>query len=151
MQKIEFIVLGVLLVVFVYLLTVTFFKSPQKTKVVTPPVVVEKPVAIPEPVMGTVPPAASAVNASNEPGSELKDWGDNPFVVRPAKTESGTGAGGPLQLQGIVIEGEQKPYAVINDRIVTVGDNIADQTVKGIQKNKVILVSKDGKETVLED
>jgi hypothetical protein len=146
-QKIEILILIILLPIFIYLLMTTFFKPPKKQAIV-PALAVP---AASENVIrtaGSIATSQPAQPAVREDAALTKDWGDNPFVPRSTKS---TGASvGELKLQGIVLEGGGKPYAIISERIVAAGESVGEYTVQEIQKNRVILINKEGKEIVLE-
>jgi hypothetical protein len=81
---------------------------------------------------------------SLQESAEKEDWGRNPFSFAPVQEDEK----GPLQLRGIVYDGDDS-YAVINQKIVKKGDQIADKKIKEIRSDEVILQSEDGKLTTL--
>ena len=62
-------------------------------------------------------------------------WGKNPFLPREAQ--------GPTLTKKLVLNGiawdEKSPRAVINDRIVAIGDQVGGSTVVEILRDHVIL------------
>lgn len=61
-------------------------------------------------------------------------WGRNPFILQ--KTSSNAFKG--LILGGIMWD-KEKPFAIINDEIVKIGDGIGDNIVIEIKQDSVIL------------
>lgn len=66
--------------------------------------------------------------------SNYPSWGRNPFVAK----ETQTATSGKLILDGIAWD-EKTPRAAINNRIVTIGDQVGGSTVVEILKDRVIL------------
>ena len=73
--------------------------------------------------------------------SDYPSWGRSPFLPKGASTSTG----GKLILDGIAWD-KKSPRAVINDRIVEVGDEIGGMSVVEIKKDRVIL--NDGKTNI---
>ena len=77
--------------------------------------------------------------------SRYPDWGGNPFLVdHSISSESGSGAPAGYAVSGILWD-PQVPSAVVNGRIVVVGDTLDQWKVVGIQRDRVIL--SDGADT----
>jgi hypothetical protein len=68
--------------------------------------------------------------------TEFVNWGRDPFTF--SKSEEKTGSISNLTLTAIIWN-DKKPSAFINEALVSVGDKIADKTVKQIERNRVIL------------
>ncbi len=95
------------------------------------------PSAAPLPVQSR--PLQAAAAASRQ--SRYSDWGDNPFVADRRKAAvSTTASAGPrgLVLSGILWDPEV-PSAIVNGRLVAVGDHLGTWQVIEIQKDQVIL------------
>lgn len=78
----------------------------------------------------------------------------NPFI--PLITSEGRllkldkeEAHGNLAVQGIVYDKQGRSYAIVNDSVVAIGDNIGDYRVWKIEQNKVIFI-KDGQAMEIE-
>lgn len=78
----------------------------------------------------------------------------NPFI--PLITSEGRllkldkeEAQGNLAVQGIVYDKQGRSYAIVNDSVVAIGDNIGDYRVWKIEQNKVIFI-KDGQAMEIE-
>lgn len=73
--------------------------------------------------------------------SRYSDWGDNPFVVDRRKATASTPA--PAGSKGLILNGilwdPKVPSAIVNSRLVTVGDHLDHWQVIEIQKDRVIL------------
>jgi hypothetical protein len=71
--------------------------------------------------------------------TEFVDWGRDPFAKPQIeeKKENNTGSVSDLKLDAIMWD--DKASAFINNSMVSVGDKIADKTVKRIEQNRVIL------------
>lgn len=82
------------------------------------------------------------VSARQDAVEKLKDlnWGRDPFMFGTAKDYSEGEAG--LVLNGIAWD-EKTPSAIINNKVVKAGDEVAGNKVADIQKERVI-VTKDG-------
>lgn len=140
-KKIEIAVLIVLIPLFILLIYNNLIK-PSKAKKVKPAPAKTQAAAVKQTDR-----TQAAQPITKETVKELResdDWGRNPFSF----TESKDSERGPLQLEGIVYGGVDN-YAVINQKIVKVGQQIADKKVIEIQQNKVILQSEDGTVTTL--
>ncbi len=87
----------------------------------------------PEPLLSFVPAERSLAR------SGYPSWGRSPFLPKGVSTSPG----GKLILDGIAWD-EKSPRAVINDRIVAVGDRVGGSTVVEIRKDRAIL--NDGSE-----
>lgn len=70
--------------------------------------------------------------------SQFGSWGRNPFVPEGTTMQ----AAARLFLNGIVWD-EKSPQAIINDRIVRVGDSVGDRQVVAIGQTSVILKEGD--------
>lgn len=139
-QQKEIIITSILVVIFIIVLIIQFKPKPRpKPK---PPAA--KTAA--KPPLAAVPPKPPV---KKEPTTSLDkkilklqeeqaqaDWGRDPFF-RVAKKEHYLGAA--LHLKGVSLAKGKRPYAFINDLIVTVGDTIGDYVVVKIEKNRVLL------------
>lgn len=74
-------------------------------------------------------------------------WSRDPFMAQGKLAKKGPSRPEALALSGIIWD-EKKPAAIINDNIVSVGDEIQGKKVIKIEKNKVIL-QEDGEEYIL--
>ena len=88
---------------------------------------------------------AGASSAVSENGRAIPALSASAPVTSPVASASPGGADTPLlDLNGIVYD-EQKPYAVINNKILKEGENIAGATVIKISPEEVQLILKDKK------
>lgn len=76
--------------------------------------------------------------------SDRPEWGPSPFLSdREGRTKGPDPFSGPSEESGYVLSGilwdAQRPSAVINNRVVEVGDQLDGWEVVEIQKNQVIL------------
>lgn len=95
------------------------------------------------PALSVTPQAHSqAAGAKQDTVKKLKnlEWGRDPFMFGTAKVYSDEN--GVLVLNGIAWD-ENAPSAIINNKIVKVGDEVAGNKITGIKKDRVI-VTKDG-------
>jgi ribosome-associated protein YbcJ (S4-like RNA binding protein) len=86
-------------------------------------------------------------------------WGKNPFE-KPAKLwgkksemsreKSKSFVSSPLKLNGVIIKGKEA-WAIIDENVVKVGDNISGRTVEKIEMGKVILRSGQTEEVLILD
>lgn len=67
--------------------------------------------------------------------SDYTSWGRNPFLPKEVQVSV---TGRRLVLDGIAWD-RKSPRAVVNDRIVAVGDEVGGSTVVEIRKDRVIL------------
>ena len=72
----------------------------------------------------------------------FNEWGRDPFIRLEEDEDEDTQDLSNLTVYSIIFIGEE-PEAMIDDKIVHVGDKISGKTVKKIEKDKVILT--DGK------
>ena len=79
--------------------------------------------------------SARAPERTEMAGTKYLSWGRNPFVAAEAGSRSEASG---LSLSGIAWEAN-KPQAVINGRIVGVGDEVAGNKVVEINQNSVVL------------
>ena len=134
-QKKQLLILAVLIPFFLYLVYTTFFSGSEAQK--------------PAPSDAQVTAASASASAQPvrrtlrpKPSDKEEGWGHSPFSLR--RQEEDEGQKGPLQLQGIVFDDMGSAYAIVNRKIVKVGDRIADNTVKGISDGEVIFQSDEG-------
>lgn len=66
------------------------------------------------------------------------EWGRNPFVVAPAPPAQEK-AGSPRHVLGGILWDTQSPSAVLNNRLVNVGDEVNGWRVVEIREKEVIL------------
>ena len=86
-------------------------------------------------------------------------WGRNPFEI-PIKLqesksdfnleESKSPVSSPLKLNGVIIKGTEA-WAIIDENVVKVGDDISGRTVEKIEMGKVILKSGQTEEVLILD
>ena len=134
-QKKQLVMLAFLIPFFLYLVYSTFFSGPEKAKPTPSGVQTADAAAAPvQPVRRTLKPQSG----------EKEAWGRSPFSLRGGGKEDEAAQQGPLQLQGIVFDDLGSAYAIVNRKIVKVGDRIADNTVKGIRADEVIFQSDEG-------
>lgn len=69
---------------------------------------------------------------------EKLEWGRDPFSGKVYYSGTVSGDTGELSLNGIIWD-EKSPVAMINDRIVKVGDRVGVNTIIDIKKDRVIL------------
>ncbi len=141
-RKIELIITGVLIVVFIVVLASSF--KPRRPKRVTRPpakikIKIEKPPPLPKKTEGYVS-ATSSQLAAQKKRAEL-DWGIDPFY-HPIKKDVASSL--RLVLKGVSIGKEKKNYAFINDEIVAEGEKVAGYEVVKVEKKRVLL--RKGKE-----
>jgi hypothetical protein len=89
------------------------------------------------------PPLPDFLISAKQQASEKLDamsWGRDPFVFGTAKIYSDED--NTLSLNGIAWD-EKAPSAIVNNKVVKVGDQIAGNRIADIKKDKVI-VTKDG-------
>lgn len=77
---------------------------------------------------------SSSFAERQSPRSSYQIWGRNPFSAKPVSAETVSA----LTLNGIVWD-EKNPRAVINDRIVGVGNKVEGHKVVKIEKYRVVL------------
>ena len=148
--KVEMIALGLLSLLFIYLIVTTFFKPTPRTPLsdqqamapVNLPIHEGRSRFIATNIAQEEPSAAERVDEGKLDNSE---WGRSPFSLRPESPEEEDAL---LTLKGIIRD-RDSAYAVINQRIVKEGDRIADNTVKEIKETSVILESDEGIQTIL--
>lgn len=143
-NKKQMILLGVLVLFFLYLIYSTFFGNKKNTAK-------PKDVAKVDVVLPVSPVPAEAEKGINQE-EENADWGNSPFSIEPAEPETASSPLAPrlkLQLQGVMVDKVNGSYAIINEKIVKKGDRIADNTVIEITQGQVILQSDDGHREIL--
>lgn len=172
-KKIQMIMLGVLLLVFVVILfsTLTGGKKPPAPVITTkPPVAVVPPSPPPVALPPATPPAASVNTATPQPaedvsaaapdnaaGAEADEWGASPFSIQKEEEKEEVEQAPveepptPLELKGIVSGPGDSSFAIINEKIVKKGDRIADNTVREITSDEVVLQTDEGEEVVLKN
>mgnify|MGYP000008675864 CR=1 FL=1 len=137
-KKIELIITGVLIVIFVFMLANSFKrKKPPSTRV--KPLPAKEPKEIPMlPVLkkeaGYRPASAEELKLQKERAK--LDWGVDPFY-HPIKKELTSGL--RLVLKGVSIGKERKSFAFINDEIVGEGEKILGYEVVKVERDKVLL------------
>ena len=86
-------------------------------------------------------------------------WGRNPFEKPPKLRESKSTANmeearsfvsSPLKLNGVIIKGKEA-WAIIDENVVKVGDDISGRIVEKIEMGKVILRSGQTEEVLILD
>ena len=87
--------------------------------------------------------ASLAVHSCADVVLGSQDWGDSPFLAErggPKPTVMGQAASGEevFVLKGILWDA-RSPSAIVNDRVVSPGDQLGRWRVVEIQKNQVIL------------
>jgi hypothetical protein len=85
-------------------------------------------------VPGYIEEAVSSAAAVQGRRTEFAEWGRNPFMFTKTAGETLS----EFSLNGVLWDTEN-PKAIINGRIVGVGDNVREYTVIEIMQNKVIL------------
>lgn len=71
--------------------------------------------------------------------SSFKDWGRDPFTMGTSAVE----LSGDLVLSGIIWDAK-KPYCIINEKVVKIGDGISGYKILEINKDSVTVESGDG-------
>jgi len=71
--------------------------------------------------------------------SRYPEWGDNPFLIQRGSTPTPTTPAGRV-LSGILWDPET-PVAIVNGRVVRVGDWVGKWQVAQIQQDRVVLSS----------
>ena len=152
-KKMQTVLLVILLLVFIFLMYKTFFTgtaqaNKKKPTGPTPPrKPIEKVVGLKLPTMGSA--------AGQKAGDSKEDdwWGGSPFALKDdgKKDEQESVQATQLHLSGIIFDHSQDAYALVNEKIVKKGDVIADNTVKDIYSNSVVLEDKEGKTTTLQN
>jgi len=115
------IVLGVVILIFAVMVLTAVFK-PRHKKVAAPAKTAAQPEAVQQ--------KAEAVKERRV--SSFKDWGRDPFTVGTSAVE----LSGDLVLSGIIWDAK-KPYCIINEKVVKVGDEISGYKVVEIKKDSV--------------
>ncbi len=141
-KKIELIALAILVPILLYVTFTTFVKKPKQPGNSPQNSLASAARSAPA-ASGIVTPAPAASAASGKINDN--SWGSNPFSPR----HSDQGESSAIQLQGIVVKGRGAAYALISNKIVKLGDRIADNTVREIRNDQVILQSDAGEEVVL--
>lgn len=115
------IILGILAVVAIFVWALGL-KAPRRTRIRTE--------------MGgeAMAPVSLEIHKKQKLRTAYKTWGRNPFVVTRGLVSGVTG----LQLGGIIYDAKEC-YALINDRIVRVGDEVNGNKVIEIKQDRVIL------------
>lgn len=114
------IVLGVVILIFAVMVLTAIFKSHRK-KVAAP----AKTAAQEEVAQKTEAPKQRKM-------SSFKDWGRDPFTMGTSAVE----LSGDLVLSGIIWDAK-KPYCIINEKVVKVGDEISGYKIVEIKKDSV--------------
>ncbi len=138
-KKIELILLAVLIPVFLFLVYSTFFSGPKKPA--APPQASESAATVTR-ANGSQATSAAPAAVRSRPVAEEESWGHSPFSLRRQDDENVSK--GPMQLNGIVFDEKGVAYAIVNQKIVKVGDRIADNTVRSITDGEVIFQSDEG-------
>jgi len=134
-KKIELIVTGILIIVFIIVLANSL--KPRRPKKVVKPrveVKVEKPPPLPVKIEEYNIATSSQLTAQKK-RAEL-DWGIDPFY-HPIKKDVASSL--RLVLKGISIGKGRKNYAFINDEIVAEGEKVSGYEVVRVEKNRVLL------------
>ena len=124
--RIELVVTAGFILVFLFILYGKYSSAKNKKTA---------PVLTPQAYM----PAAAIKQGATERLKNM-NWGRDPFMFGTAKIYSDED--GALALNGIAWD-EKAPSAIINNKVVKVGDEVAGNKVADIRKDKVI-VTKDG-------
>jgi|UniRef100_A0A7C3V0C2 type II secretory pathway component PulC len=139
-------IIVILVIVIALLLILTLTRGKPKSKVVAErkarPSLMKKPEEIKETVpieKEKKPEAKKETKPVPAPIAQEEGWGEDPFV----RDFSFLTEIKDLRLTAITIS-ESKSYALINDMIVSVGDEIAGKKIVAIDKDKVV-VEKGGK------
>jgi hypothetical protein len=113
------IILGVVVLVFIVMVLAAILKPRHK-----------EPAAPAKAAAQTAVPRAEA--SRQRKVSSFSDWGRDPFTMGPRAVE----LSGDLVLSGIIWDAK-KPYCIINERVVKVGDEISGYKVVDIKKDSV--------------
>jgi len=146
-KKTELIVTGVLIVIFVIVLTNSIMKIRAKTAPRPSEAITEQP-ANPASQLSIFPekerPGHSTAAISKKEAREktVPTWGRDPFTREETIISSDSGVSS-LRLMGITI-GSSKSMAIINNEIVNTGSKIGKFTVLKIARDRVVLT--DGTE-----
>lgn len=143
-KKVQILVMILLGIVFLYLLISTFLGG-SKAK----PATAKKPPAFQNQASKVTGLGVAAVDDSLNMVLEEDGWGKSPFSMETPEAEPVVQAKESLQLQGIVFGKGDASYAMINEKIVKKGERIADNTVKEIQQDQVILETDNGQTVTL--
>ncbi len=135
-QKIEFIVIGVGIVVFIIVMAGNLKKKPVKTSASATPSI-----SLPQitetktqsPAVPLLPADARRIKEQSERSGLT--WGRDPFNAYFDREYQRT----DLKLQGISFGKDRTGFAFINEEIVKKGDKVGDYEVAEIQKDKVLL------------
>ena len=90
------------------------------------------------------PPTASAVP---RPSSQSADWGINPFLVERGSAPRGAATPGGRVLSGILWDADS-PSAIVDNRVVRVGDRLGGWRVQEIRQDRVVLSDGETTETL---
>lgn len=130
MEKNKRLIILAILIVVVFFVWARAFKGPSRRRArvlsEAPGLSLEK--AIPDAFL------PQAVLKRSRGKSAYTMWGRNPFILG----RLGAAVASELSLDGIVWD-EESPYAIINDEIVKVGDEIAGNKVIDIKVDSVTL------------
>ncbi|MCB9799398.1 MAG: hypothetical protein H6757_01390 [Candidatus Omnitrophica bacterium] len=150
-KRTQMIVLAVLLLFLFYMLWTTFFSKPakhhpvqQQTESVQTgdlPAVNDLGTLLDESVF------QQKTSSESETSADEDYWSKSPFSIAAEEQEEAV-VKQHFHLQGTVLGSGGDEYAVLNEKIVKRGDRIADNTVKEIRHNSVILET-DGGETIV--
>ncbi|MBU2437191.1 MAG: hypothetical protein KKE55_05805 [Candidatus Omnitrophica bacterium] len=143
--KTEIIIIGFLVAILIILSISMIKKKKPSLKVATVTSLKEqRKDATPAPVAPVAVKAEDATITLQKARAELS-WGRDPFFL--TKTESAkVYQGTTLSIKGISFGKDKQGYALINDKIVTVGDTVDDYEVIEIDRNSVLL--KKGNESL---
>jgi len=136
-KKIELIITGILIIVFVIVLA-NSLKPRRPKKVVKPPTEIKVkelpsiPIKIKEREYNVATPSELTAQKKR---AEL-EWGIDPFY-HPVKKDVASSL--RLVLKGVSIGKGRKNYAFINDEIVAEGERISGYKVVRVEKNRVLL------------
>ncbi len=138
-QKIQIGAVIFLALIFVYLLVSTVMGGKNKRPKVRP-------------ASGAVPAAAAPAeelfpaetDAKESQAAEPDDWGASPFSMQSSEEPVKIQAKTDLSLKGIVFSTAEESYAIINEKIVKKGERVADNTVKEIFEERVVLQNDAG-------
>jgi len=142
-KKIELIITGVLIIIFIFVLANSFKRKrppPAKVKPLPPEETEEIPILpLPKKEVGYRPASHEALALQKERAK--LDWGVDPFY-HPIKKELTSGL--RLVLKGVSIGKGRRNFAFINDEIVGEGEKILGYEVVEVERDKVLL--RKGKE-----
>jgi len=142
-QQKQLILLAVLVCIFLYVVYANILAPKKKAgSVPNKNTQAAQPTSYPSSVIDLSESEKESVSALDALFTEDDKWDRNPFTLGGEEGEEEV-TDGALRLDGIVFDGNDS-YAIISKKIVKKGDRVADNVVKEIRENEVLLKTDDG-------